>query len=124
MTQTVKTCDLCAGEQFEPVSSSDRHGRPLETVVCTKCVLVAHQQIPSEVELSEFYATRYRREYHAEDSPSARRVMHDWNNARRIHRQLTPWLLANLEVLEVGAGVGCTVKFFEQQGHRACGLEP
>jgi SAM-dependent methyltransferase len=50
--------------------------------------------------------------------------MRAWKQGQRIHRQVAPWLAPGSRVFEVGAGVGCTVKVFEQHGHRAAGIEP
>ena len=119
-----KRCELCDGQRFETVSRRDRRGQELLTCVCTRCGLVAHQNIPTEDELNAFYATRYRHEYHGETSPSARRVMRAWRNGLRIHRQLAPWLEPGERVFEVGAGIGCTVKVFDLAGHPAAGIEP
>jgi SAM-dependent methyltransferase len=119
-----KLCDLCDGTQFELIGRHDRRGKELLTGVCTRCGLVAHWNIPSEVDLQDFYATRYRREYHGESSPSARRVMRAWRTAKRIGRQLGPALAPGSDVFDVGAGIGCAVKVFELAGHPASGIEP
>jgi len=83
-----------------------------------------HLPIPSEAEVAEYYATRYRHEYHGERVPNPRRVMRAWNNGERIHKQLTPFLTGDESVFEIGAGIGCTVKAFETHGHKAAGIEP
>ena len=117
-------CDLCGGNEFVLVGRLDRHGQPLDTALCSHCGLVAHAHIPSEQELNDFYATRYRDEYHGEHTPSPRRVMRAWNNGERIYRQMAPLLAPGEEVFEIGAGIGCTVKVFERHGHPAAGIEP
>jgi SAM-dependent methyltransferase len=119
-----KRCDLCDGTQFELIARHDRRGKELLTGVCTQCGLVSHWNIPSEVDLQDFYATRYRREYHGETTPSARRVMRAWRNARRIQRQLEPSLTPGCDIFDVGAGIGCGAKVFELAGHPASGIEP
>jgi SAM-dependent methyltransferase len=119
-----KQCDLCAGTEFEQIGTRDRHQQPLETVICKTCGLVAHGQIPSDEELARFYATEYRQSYHGEMTPSDRRVMRAWNNGERIFRQLQPHIEPDMEVFEVGAGIGCTVKVFELNGHTSRGIEP
>ncbi len=121
---TPKQCDLCDGDRFEILGRQDRAGQELLTDVCVACGLVSHRCIPSDEELAEFYAVDYRRQYHGELTPSARRVMRAWKNGRRIHRQLAPWLKPGANVLEVGAGIGCTVKVFQEQGCLAQGIEP
>ncbi len=119
-----KTCDLCGGRQFHLISQFDRKREPLDTGLCALCGLVTHWNIPSETELDEFYATRYRQAYHGERTPSARRVMRAWRNGERIFGQLKPFLRPGESVFEVGAGIGCTVKVFQHHGWTASGIEP
>ncbi len=83
-----------------------------------------HLPVPSEAEVAEYYATRYRQDYHGERQPSPRRVMRAWKNGERIHAQLKPWLKPGMSVFEIGAGIGCTVKVFETHGLDARGIEP
>ena len=119
-----KACDLCGGQSFEQIASRDRHGRDLATGICVHCGLVAHLEIPSDEELAEFYARQYRQQYHGEETPSARRLVRAWKNGQRIIDQLSPYVSPGDRVFEVGAGIGCTVKGFEQHGCRASGVEP
>lgn len=119
-----KQCDLCAGTEFEAIGNRDRHGNALDTVICKTCGLVAHGQIPTDEELARYYATEYRQSYHGEMTPSDRRVMRAWKNGERIFRQLQPHIEPDAQVFEVGAGIGCTVKVFELNGHSASGIEP
>ncbi len=121
-------CDLCGAEDFETIGTRDRLGQALATVVCRRCGLVRHAALPSAAELSAFYGKEYRRRYHGEWTPSARRVMRAWRNAERIYRQLEPFLSsyagASRSMLDVGTGIGCLPKLFELNGWEACGLEP
>ena len=119
-----KQCDLCAGTEFEQIGDRDRHGNSLESVICKACGLVAHGKIPTDEELAHYYATEYRKSYHGELTPSDRRVMRAWKNGERIFRQLQPHIEPDAGVFEVGAGIGCTVKVFELNGHQSTGIEP
>jgi len=83
-----------------------------------------HLPVPSEEEVADYYANRYRQDYHGEQEPSPRRVMRAWNNGERIYGQLKPYLKGHEAVFEIGAGIGCTVKAFETHGHKASGIEP
>jgi 2-polyprenyl-3-methyl-5-hydroxy-6-metoxy-1,4-benzoquinol methylase len=117
-------CDLCGSQNFEALARRDRRRRPLRTVVCRDCGLVRHWRVPSEEELAEFYGLRYRQDYHGEESPSPRRIMRAWQKGQRIFETVQAHLEPQSSVLEVGAGIGCTVKYFERQGFRAAGIEP
>ena len=117
-------CDLCNGNASEEISDHDRHGKELHTAVCLGCGLVSHMPVPSEAEVAEYYATKYRRDYHNETTPSPRRIMRAWKNGERIHAQLASHLKPGACVFEVGAGIGCTVKVFEENGFEAAGIEP
>ncbi len=117
-------CDLCGSLNRELLATLDRHGKPLNTGICRKCGMVAHWQRPTEAELQEFYASEYRQSYHGEQTPSARRVRRAWVNGQRIYRRLKPFVGPNDSIFEVGAGIGCNVKAFELNGHRAAGIDP
>ena len=117
-------CDLCGSLDRELLATLDRKGEPLLTGICRPCGMVAHWQRPTEAELQAFYASEYRLSYHGELTPSPRRVRRAWVNAQRIHQRLKPFLQTKDSIFEVGAGIGCTVKAFELNGHRAIGIDP
>ncbi len=117
-------CDLCQGTSFALLAQTDRRGRPLETCVCRQCGLVAHADIPSDSQLERFYREEYRQDYHGEETPSSRRVIRAWNVGQRLVSRLQPYVGPSDRLLEVGAGLGATVKQFELHGHEATGLEP
>jgi len=123
-TNTQYCCDLCGGSNFEIISKYDRHNKPLNTGLCQGCGLVMHVPMPSEDEISAYYAKDYRRDYHGESKPSPRRIMRAWNNGQRILKQIKPLISQPCRVFEVGAGIGCTVKSFEEAGFDASGIEP
>jgi len=117
-------CDLCGRQVFDLVATTDRHGAPLNTVICRHCGLVSHEQTPTEQELSDYYARAYRWEYHGEYTPSAYRVLREWKRGREFVQLLTDYLHPRDRILEIGCGIGCTVKNFELAGWTASGLEP
>lgn len=120
----LQACDLCGGNDFSIISENDRHGKALTTALCNGCGLVSHLPRPSEEEVAAYYAQDYRKDYHGESSPSPRRIMRAWNNGQRILNQLRTHLSPNASLFEVGAGIGCTVKSFEEAGFDASGIEP
>lgn len=119
-----KHCDLCRGTSFETIATRDRRGDDLETVICSTCGLVCHAHVPTDAELAAFYAHEYRQSYHGESTPSARRVVRAWRNGERLVKRLGPLVSPQDNILEIGAGIGCTVKQFELAGFSARGTEP
>jgi len=117
-------CDLCQSVSFQTIAKTDRRGQPLETCICRTCGLVSHADVPTDVELERFYRENYRQEYHGEETPSPRRVIRAWNVGERLVSRLGPYVAPADQLLEVGAGLGATVKQFELRGHHAQGLEP
>ncbi len=117
-------CNLCRGEQFQQLSLLDRKSRELVTVVCEQCGLVSHEHIPSDRELEEYYFRKYRQEYHQEYTPSAYRVVREWKRGGQLVKRLQPFLESGDRVLEIGSGIGCTVKQFELAGYASSGIEP
>lgn len=117
-------CRFCGASPRRLVSDRDRNGRPLETAICPACGLVSHAVIPSESELIEYYATRYRLDYNNEETPSPHRVMKAWCKAERMLRLLGPRLAPGARVHDFGAGIGCAVKVFERAGFDSTGIEP
>ncbi|MBI1900783.1 MAG: class I SAM-dependent methyltransferase [Planctomycetia bacterium] len=117
-------CELCGQDGFQIVARRDRRGRPLESAICRTCGLLSHLRIPSDDELTDYYAREYRHDYHGEITPSAHRVVRAWNVGQRLFKLLHPFLRPDDEVFEVGAGIGCTVKAFALAGYRASGIEP
>ncbi len=123
-SHTTDRCDLCGSLDRALLATLDRDEQPLSTGICRRCGLVAHWQRPTEDELQAFYATEYRPSYHGEVTPSPRRVRRAWDNGQRIYQRLKKFVGPRDSVFEVGAGIGCTVKAFELNGHRAAGIDP
>ena len=117
-------CDLCGDGHFEVVGTKDRRGRGFNTVVCRSCGLVAHERMPTDEELADYYASHYRLDYHREIKPSAHRILRAWDGGQWLLNLLRPYVRPGSLVCEIGAGIGCTVKSFERAGFDAMGIEP
>lgn len=117
-------CNLCGGDDFRQLSSRDRKSQELITVACCQCGLVSHEQIPTDQELTDYYRHQYRHEYHQEYSPSAYRVVREWRRGGELVKMVQPFLAPTDRVLEIGSGIGCTVKQFELAGFASSGIEP
>jgi len=119
-----KTCELCGESRFRIIADRDRCGGRLLTDLCETCGLVSHHQIPPREELRRFYQRDYRLRYHGEWRPSAKRVYRAWKYGLHLARRLRPYFVLGAPVLEIGAGVGCTVGALAEAGLRASGIEP
>lgn len=117
-------CALCAGQIPEIVGEWDRNGAALTTVICVRCGLVSHAQIPSDQELAAFYYDSYRQEYNRELTPSPKRVVREWRRGQERFELVRRYLRPNDQIFEIGAGIGCNLKPFEFAGHRTSGIEP
>jgi SAM-dependent methyltransferase len=117
-------CDLCEQDRFTVVSQFDRRGGPLTTVACRSCGLISHENVPTNAELADYYREHYRADYHGEFTPSAYRVVREWNRGQELLRLLNSYLRPQEAVFEIGSGIGCTVKSFECAGYEALGVEP
>jgi|GEM_PF-339992 len=117
-------CKLCGSVDFRQLAHRDRKSRELVTVACSQCGLVSHEQIPSDQDLADYYRNQYRHEYHQEYSPSAYRVIREWKRGRELVERMRPFLKGSDRVLEIGSGIGCTVKQFELAGFVSSGIEP
>lgn len=117
-------CDLCGGLEFELVAQRDRRGRALSTVLCKRCGLVSHLAIPSDQELLRYYQRHYRQEYHGQGRPAPHRIVRAWRRGEELTRLLGGGLNPGDGVLDVGAGLGCTIKQLELAGLAARGIEP
>lgn len=117
-------CELCGGSAFQIVGRRERRGEPLVSVVCVTCGLISHETLPTDAELTAYYSEQYRRDYHGEFTPSPHRVLRAWRTGQILRKRLLPFLHEQDTVLEIGAGIGCTVKSLELAGYEAEGIEP
>ena len=117
-------CNLCGERHFLRAADLDRRGNPLETVLCQNCGLVSHGSIPSDAELSEYYEGQYRDDYHGEFTPSPYRVLREWKRGEQLVDMLGHRIPHSAQVMEIGSGIGCTVKNFDLAGFQASGIEP
>ena len=117
-------CDLCSESRFEPIARHDRHGVPLDTVVCRRAAWCSMHTCPASRSWPRSTRHEYRRQYKGEVSPSSRR--HHAGLAQRgaDPQSIDPYLTSGEKVLEVGSGIGCTVQVFDLAGYDAQGIEP
>ena len=122
--QAQSPCPLCAGRDGTLIATEDRHGQPLPVVCCRGCGLAHVDPIPSQDELAQFYAERYRREYKQATTPRLRHVYRAGRVAIDRLRHVALLSAPPARVLECGAGGGEFAYLLTSSGYRYTGIEP
>jgi 2-polyprenyl-3-methyl-5-hydroxy-6-metoxy-1,4-benzoquinol methylase len=117
-------CAVCGGREAEVVADTDRHGRPLRSLLCAGCGLVWVDPRPADAELGRFYAEDYRREYKGEHRPKPKHCHRQTLGAIERAEALLPRWRPGLRVLDVGAGAGFFPYVLKRRGIAIDGIEP
>jgi len=117
-------CAVCLGQDFQPVSDHDRHGKPLSTVLCRGCGLVFTHPRPTPDEIRNFYRDSYRVVYKQAHQPSARHTYRAGRVALERLAYLRPLLHPGCRVLDLGAGGGELLYMLKGLGQEVSGIEP
>jgi 2-polyprenyl-3-methyl-5-hydroxy-6-metoxy-1,4-benzoquinol methylase len=123
-TNTQTECNLCGSTQHECVSDKDRDGQALRTAICTGCGLVFSDPIPTEQQLADYYATRYRKSYKGVDRPRQYHIYRAGQSALRRLDRIRSLVPAGGRVLDIGSGGGEFIYLMTKRGYRATGVEP
>ncbi|MEM7743640.1 MAG: class I SAM-dependent methyltransferase [Pseudomonadota bacterium] len=108
----------------EVVSETDRHGRPLRTVLDTDTGLVRNDPIPNDAELARFYSEDYRTSYKGAATPRKRQILRNFRRVAEHVRTFRDVLGQADQVLDVGAGSGEFAFLMGQLGKTVTGIEP
>jgi len=108
----------------EVVSETDRHGRPLRTVIDMDTGLVRNDPIPGDDELAKFYSEDYRTSYKGSEKPRNRQILRNFRRAGEHVRQFRDVLDRAHRVLDVGAGSGEFAFLMQSLGKQVVGIEP
>jgi len=119
-----QACDLCSSVEDVVVGRRDRHFRPLTNVLCLNCGLIRQDPLPSEEELRDYYARRYRLHYKGVTKPSTFDVHRDEHRARVRMDVIALVLPENARLLDVGSGNGTFLRLARERGCRVQGIEP
>lgn len=108
----------------EVVSETDRHGRPLRTVIDTQTGLVRNDPIPGDAELAKFYAEDYRTSYKGSEKPRRRQILRNFRRVASHVREFADILAGAEKILDVGAGSGEFAFLMQSLGKAVTGIEP
>ena len=108
----------------ELVSTTDRRGNPLRTLICMETGLVRNDPVPSDAELTRFYADSYRIVYKGAAKPRRRQVLRNFRRAARFLNKFWDIVNPTTNVLDVGAGSGEFVFLMARLGKTVEGIEP
>ena len=108
----------------EVVSETDRHGKPLRTLICMETGLVRNDPVPSDEELARFYADDYRIAYKGAAKPRRRQVVRNFRRVATYVRMFRDVLNPATHVLDVGAGSGEFAYLMTRLGKTVKGIEP
>ncbi|MCP1337948.1 class I SAM-dependent methyltransferase [Futiania mangrovi] len=117
-------CPICLSRESAQVSDTDRHGKPLATLLCASCGHVYNWPVPSAEELAAFYADAYRVDYKGKVRPRMRQVIRNFDRVKTYFRTWWPVIEGRRRVLDMGAGSGEFVFFAQELGLEARGVEP
>lgn len=109
---------------LELVSETDRHGKPLRTLVNLSTGLVRNDPVPGDEELARFYAEDYRTSYKAADKPRKRQIIRNFRRVAGHVRRFRDVIQKAGRVLDVGAGSGEFVFLAKALGKDVRGIEP
>lgn len=117
-------CPICASSDLARVGSRDRHGNPLTTDMCRRCGHVFTNPQPTEADLDQFYADRYRSSYKGVTTPKRKHVYRAGLRALERLDRLRPFLKAGNRILDIGAGGGEFTYLMTKAGYVTQGIEP
>jgi SAM-dependent methyltransferase len=124
MNVMANICPLCGATDHHLVSTKDRHGNALRTILCAGCGIITNDPIPTDDELATFYKKDYRTDYKGTPEPRMRQV---WRNFDRMEQHMLANRLvysSGMKCLDLGAGSGEFLFLANAMGMHSIGVEP
>lgn len=124
LSRQISPCPVCLAHEARLVSATDRHGKPLTTMMCDACGHVFNDPVPSAEELAAFYARDYRVSYKGAARPRGRQVARNFGRVEQFWADWGHVLRGRRRILDIGAGSGEFLFFAQALGHETDGVEP
>lgn len=115
-------CNLCHSTEFEVLSTRDRDGEYLRTVICKECGLVWSDPFP--INPTEYYQKDYRILYKGTFEPKIKHIYRAAKTAVNRYQGLKNYLKGKQNVLEIGSGGGEFSYLLRQLGFSIRSIEP
>jgi 2-polyprenyl-3-methyl-5-hydroxy-6-metoxy-1,4-benzoquinol methylase len=117
-----RPCNLCHSTEFEVLSTLDRDGKYLRTVICKDCGLVWSDPFP--LNPTEYYQKDYRILYKGTFEPKIKHIYRAAKTALNRYQGLKEFLTGKHDVLEIGSGGGEFAYLLSKLDYSIRGIEP
>ncbi|MBK7998889.1 MAG: class I SAM-dependent methyltransferase [Verrucomicrobia bacterium] len=117
-------CTLCQSTRGLLIETKDRHGGPLEVMMCGGCGFVHNHPVPTQEDLSNFYSHHYRKVYKKVLLPKLKHAVRYFPGATThilSHRDL---FRNTRSVLDAGCGSGEFLYLMAGLDKKVTGIEP
>lgn len=125
-TFDTRDCPLCKNDEFERLAEQDRYGLSYPVSICRECGLVQAMPRMDEGSYTEFYQEEYRLLYDGTEDWEADQFESQYERACAIDKYLGLDERRTDRVVDIGAGPGGMLGYFQEQGHpvEGCDLDP
>ena len=118
-------CIGCESDKAKSYTKKDAKAGDLISIACCQnCGLVQLNDIPSERDLYEFYASKYRVAYKKQNRPRPKRVYRVGALAISRLKKPSPFLKKNTKLLDIGSSGGEFTYLASRIGANASGIDP
>ena len=118
-------CITCNGDgSINHTMKDAKAGDLISIACCQNCGLVQLKDVPNELDLFEFYKSKYRVEYRKQDRPSPKHVYRAGAQAISRLKKIAPFIRKNTKLLDIGSGGGEFTYLASRMGADASGIDP
>ena len=118
-------CIVCDSDRSTSHTMKDAKAGDLILIACCQnCGLVQLKNVPNELDLFDFYKSKYRIEYKKQDKPSPKHVYRAGAQAISRLKKIAPFIRENTKLLDIGSGGGEFTYLASCMGADASGIDP